>query len=653
MNRVVQQQTDGLLPAFTALLISVVLMGSSALAADAVSADLDTQNTVADITVITDPAKFEPSVRWDYAVYFRHADPVEEISAEETSSAQGYFDLWTDAADDQDLSTADAADELDRPSVVYAIAHAVYFRHADPVGETSTDTLDELDRPSVVYAIAHAVYFRHADPVGETSTDTLDELDRPSVVYAVAHAVYYRHADPVGETPSAPGYTGLSTDAANEQDLSTNVADAIDTHRLGPEDEASSTSNYTDLWDRIRSGLRFPKLQDRRVAYHERWFSKNPKYMKRKMKRASLFLYHIVEEIDRRGLPMDLALLPAIESAYQPHAYSHARASGLWQFIASTARRYGLKLNWWYDGRRDVVASTTAALNYLEDLYAEFDDWYLALAAYNAGEGKIRYLRERNRRRGMSTGYLHLPRLRPETQHYVPKLMAMVNIVSNPEKYGLTLEPIPNEPYFARVNLGSQIDLNVVAKLADVPVGDLYDINPGFRRWATDPTGPHQVLVPIEHKDILNANLASLPEDARIKWRRHRVKRGDTLGAIGRRYGVSVWAIKKANNIRGTLIHVGQNVMIPVSSRPLSRNIANITRPLPRSSVGPRGRAKIIHRVRRGETLWSIARKYRVYVRQLARWNRMRTRDTLHVGRRLKVWIRPTQVSSTDNTANG
>jgi membrane-bound lytic murein transglycosylase D len=231
--------------------------------------------------------------------------------------------------------------------------------------------------------------------------------------------------------------------------------------------------------------------------------------------------------------------------------------------------------------------------------------------------------------------------------------MAMVNIVSNPEKYGLTLEPIPNEPYFARVNLGSQIDLNVVAKLADVPVGDLYDINPGFRRWATDPTGPHQVLVPIEHKDILNANLASLPEDARIKWRRHRVKRGDTLGAIGRRYGVSVWAIKKANNIRGTLIHVGQNVMIPVSSRPLSRNIANITRPLPRSSVGPRGRAKIIHRVRRGETLWSIARKYRVYVRQLARWNRMRTRDTLHVGRRLKVWIRPTQVSSTDNTANG
>ena len=487
----------------------------------------------------------------------------------------------------------------------------------------------------------------------ETSTDTPDELDQPSAVSALAQAIYSQHASTLEQTPSMSGGTDLTADAPDEQNPPTSVADAIDTRQIDPEEETTSTLHYTDLWDRVRSGLRLPKLDHQRVAYHERWFSKNPKYMKRKMKRASLFLYHIVEEIDRRGLPMDLALLPAIESAYQPHAYSHARASGLWQFIPSTARRYGLKVNWWYDGRRDVVASTTAALNYLEDLHAEFDDWYLALAAYNAGEGKIRYLMERNRRRGLPTDYLHLQRLKPETQHYVPKLMAMINIVRNPEKYGITIEPIPNEPYFGRVDLGSQIDLNVVAKLADIPVGDLYDINPGFRRCATDPTGPHQVLVPIENKDTLIADLANLPEDARIKWRRHRVKPGDTLGAIGKRYAVSVWAIKKANNIRGTLIRVGQNMMIPISSRPLSRHIANITRPLPRSSVGPRGRAKIIHRVRKGETLWGIARKYRVYVRQLARWNRMRARDVLRVGRKLRVWIRPTQVSSIDHATSG
>ncbi len=525
-----------------------------------------------------------------------------------------------------------------------------------PAVDVAPTDLDAQNSAADIIVITDPAQFEPSNEriaAPDTSADAPDELDRPYTDSAPSQTVYSRHPHPVEETPSTSSDTELTANPPAEETWPTAVVDAVDAREPDPaEEKTASTSNYTDLWDRIRDGLRIPKLDHHRVAYHERWFSKNPKYMKRKMKRASLFLYHIVEEIDRRGLPMDLALLPAIESAYQPHAYSHARASGLWQFIASTARRYGLKVNWWYDGRRDVVASTTAALNYLEDLHAEFNDWYLALAAYNAGEGKIRYLRELNRRRGLPTGYVNLRRLKPETQHYVPKLMAMINIVSNPEKYGIALEPIPNEPYFARVDLGSQIDLNVVAKLADVPVGDLYDINPGFRRWATDPTGPHQVLVPIANKEILAAGLNDLSEDSRIKWQRHRVKRGDTLGTIGKRYGVRVRAIKSANNIRGTLIRVNQNLMIPISSRPLSRNVANITRPLPRSSIAPRGRAKIIHRVRKGETLWSIARKYRVYVRQLARWNRMRTRDILQVGARLKVWIRPTQVSSTDDISS-
>ncbi|MFQ5937633.1 MAG: transglycosylase SLT domain-containing protein, partial [Acidiferrobacterales bacterium] len=288
------------------------------------------------------------------------------------------------------------------------------------------------------------------------------------------------------------------------------------------------SSQPADLWERIRSGFNLPPLDDSRVAYHERWFTKNPAYMRRKVARAQLYLYHIVEEVEKRGMPTEIALLPAIESAYHPHAYSRARALGLWQFIAPTARRYGIKMNWWYDGRRDVLASTQAALDYLDRLYSEFGDWHLALAAYNAGEGKIRYAIRYNQRRGRPATYPYL-RLRAETRHYVPKLMAIANIVSDPDAYGITLASIPNEPYFTSVDVGSQIDLNVIARLADVPVGDLYDINPGFKRWATDPNGPHRVLVPIDKKDRLVDDLNQLPNGSRVKWRRHRVRRGDTL----------------------------------------------------------------------------------------------------------------------------
>lgn len=417
------------------------------------------------------------------------------------------------------------------------------------------------------------------------------------------------------------------------------VADVSADDPLPVYDDAEPSMPFANIWDRIRAGFRLPKLNDPRVAYHERWFTQNPKYMQRKMQRARLYLYHIAEEVERRGMPMEIALLPAIESAYQPHAYSHARASGLWQFIAPTARRYGLKINWWYDGRRDIVASTTAALNYLEQLYAEFGgDWQLTLAAYNAGERKIHWAIRNNQRRGLATNYMYLTALKPETRNYVPKLMAMVNIVSNPQAYGIELEPIPNRPYFARVDVGSQIDLKVLAGLAKLPVGDFFDINPGFSRWASDPNGPHQVLVPIEKKDTLLQALEELPTGSRIRWRHHRVKRGDTLSTIARRNRVSVSAIRRANSIRGSLIHPGQDLIIPLSTRPLSKQVAHITRPFPRKVSRPRRRVRAVHRVRQGDTLWSIARRYRVYVKQIARWNSIRPRDTLRIGTKLRIW---------------
>jgi membrane-bound lytic murein transglycosylase D len=306
--------------------------------------------------------------------------------------------------------------------------------------------------------------------------------------------------------------------------------------------------------------------------------------------------------------------------------------------MRSTGRLYGLKINWWYDGRRDVIASTGAALDYLEKLYADFEgDWHLALAAYNAGEGKIMRKIAYNRRRGLPVDYEHL-RLKRETRYYVPKLMALVNIVSDPEKYGVQLARIPNEPYFARVDTGSQIDLGVVDRLTNMHINDLYSINPGFRRWATDPNGPHHLLVPVDKKETLIEGLNKLPENERIKYRRHKVKRGHTLYDISRRYGVSIRAIKTANGLRSNLLRIGRSLLIPVSSRPLRPVVTRTPRRTRSMPMPTTGTQPIIHRVRSGETLWSIARRYNVLIRQLAEWNLINPRDVLRLGQKLKIW---------------
>src|SRR3990167_4761790 len=405
-----------------------------------------------------------------------------------------------------------------------------------------------------------------------------------------------------------------------------------------PAESANETTatNHSDIWIRIRAGFSIEPLDSPLVEREARWFANNPEYMQRMMERAKLYLYYIVEEVEKRGMPMEIALLPAIESAYKANAYSRARASGLWQFIPSTGRLYGLKANWWYDGRRDVQASTQAALDYLEKLYNDFDgDWHLALAAYNAGEGKVGRMMRYNERKGKSTDYQYL-KLKRETQHYVPKLMAMVSIVADPAKYGVQLASIPDEPYFARVETGSQIDLGVVAKLVDVPVDDLHNINPGYTRWATDPNGPHHLLVPADKKDALIAGLNSLPEEERVQWMHHVVKRGDNLHKIARRYRVTVPVIRTANNLRSNLLRSGQDLLIPISA---SASAPKVIRTAYRASTSRAVSGEpVIHRVRRGETLSSIARRYNVVVGQLAKWNLMQLSDVLRLGQKLKIW---------------
>jgi len=408
----------------------------------------------------------------------------------------------------------------------------------------------------------------------------------------------------------------------------------------GANGAALELAHHADIWARIRAGFGMRKLDSRLVAKHEQWFMNNPEFMQAMMERASMYLYYIVDEVEKRGMPMEIALLPAIESAYKPYAYSRAKAAGLWQFIPSTGKLYGLKANWWYDGRRDVEAATKAALDYLEKLRGDFQgDWHLALAAYNAGEGKVSRMIEYNRARGLPTTYENL-KLRAETVNYVPRLLAFVNIVSEPEKYGIRLVSIPNKPYFARVETKSQIDLGVVAKLADVDVNHLHKINPGFNRWATDPEGPHFLFVPVDKKELLETALTNLPENERVQYRHHQVARGESVGQIAKRYGVTHEAVKSANQLTNNSLRVGQDLLIPMSERPINPVLASQTRTkaVVASAKAPRAGQPIVHRVRSGETLYSIARKYNVLVRQLREWNLMQASDVLRLGQKLKIW---------------
>jgi len=395
---------------------------------------------------------------------------------------------------------------------------------------------------------------------------------------------------------------------------------------LSPETQPTKATHalgYEDIWDRVRDGFALPELNSPRVRYYEHWYRSRPEFLEHLSARAGRYLFHIIEEVEKRGMPTELALLPAVESAFKPTAYSRAHASGLWQFIPATGRRFGLKQNWWYDERRDVLSATGAALDYLQILHDEFDgDWFLALAGYNAGEHRVSRAITYNRKRSRPTTFEHL-RLKAETKAYVPKLLALRNLVASSEQDGLPFGPIPNRPYFAELKLDYQIDLRTVAELAGIHRNEFFALNPGFKRWASDPDGPHRLLVPVSAKPGLEEQLASLPPGKRLRWDRHRIRRGETLSAIARRYGVGVSALRRSNRVEGAFIRAGGDLMIPVSSAAIH------TKP---------GGSRVFHRVEAGDTLWRIAKRYRVYVKQLAKWNAMRTNDILRPGQRIVVY---------------
>jgi membrane-bound lytic murein transglycosylase D len=331
--------------------------------------------------------------------------------------------------------------------------------------------------------------------------------------------------------------------------------------------EARRGAGSVDLLERLRSGFALPRVEHGSVRREIEWYLRHTSYLDRTFRRGARYLHHIVERLEARNMPRELALVPVVESAFDPFADSPCSASGLWQFIPSTGRRYGLAQDWWYDGRRDVLAATRAALDHLQALHEEFaGDWLLALAAYNGGAANVKRAVERSQREGQPADFFHLDLL-PETRAYVPKLLALSRLVAEPEAFGVALPAIPDAPYFARVEIDAQIDLDLVADLAEIPREELRALNPAFKRFATSPSGPHQLLVPVPARERFERVLASLPPEQRLRLAHHRVRRGDTLEAIARRHGTSVAALRAVNRVRGSLIHPGQDLLVPLPKR--------------------------------------------------------------------------------------
>ena len=396
-------------------------------------------------------------------------------------------------------------------------------------------------------------------------------------------------------------------------------------------------AQYGDLFDRMRAGFSLDDVDRHAVDQQLDWYADHPDYLERAFGRAELYMYHIVTELEARGMPLEIALLPVVESAFEPYAYSRARASGLWQFIPGTGSRFGLKQDWWYDGRRDVVESTRAAFDYLQFLHDEFDgDWLLAVAAYNCGEAAVARAVAKNKaaRKPIDFWSLKLPK---ETQAYVPKLLAMKRLVADPEGHGLGFSRIPNQPYFARVETLGQIDLKVAADIAGITHEQLYELNPAFHRWATDPSGPHYLLLPADVAEIFKQNITQLTPEQRLSATLYTVKRGDSVSAVARRFNTKTDVIRELNDLPTGTLTVGADLRVPSLSVMLPPKVMlAAARVDGRRELGV-GRRPHVHVVRRGDSLWGIARRTGMDVNTLARMNGLRPGDTLRAGQKLQL----------------
>ena len=413
--------------------------------------------------------------------------------------------------------------------------------------------------------------------------------------------------------------------------------------------EIPSQKTYDNLWMLIRDHLVFENnINRKKVKNKVAWFSRNQQYIDRVVGRAEPYLYHIITRLKEREMPLDLALLPIVESAYQPFALSPSRASGIWQFIPSTGKRYGLKQNWWYDGRRDIVASTDAALDYLESLHKRFNgNWFHALAAYNSGEGNVERAIRKNKKLGKKTDFWAL-KLPHETRSYVPSLLAIAEVLKNSDKYKINFGKIKNIPYFEVIDVKTQIDLATVSNLSGLTIDEVYLLNPGFNRWATDPSGPHRILIPVGKAQKFKEKLAALPKSERIAWKQHIIQKGESLGLIAERYKTSVSAIKQTNRLKGNMIREGKSLLIPSSKQPTKfYSLSSEARKFRGLKTSDGKRYTYI--VKRGDNLWDIGRNYGISVGQLTKWNGIAKKSFLRPKQKLIIWINEEDSNNKNN----
>ncbi len=468
-------------------------------------------------------------------------------------------------------------------------------------------------------------------PAEAASADPLGALIALATAPATAANV------PAAETASAPAAPAPAAAGAEATETAAPPAEAASTAQ--PQASAAEATREEDLWQRIRRGFAIPDLETPLAASRTTWYAGQPAYFDRMTQRASLYLFHIVEEIEKRGMPTELALLPFVESAMQPEAVSSARAAGLWQFIPSTGKIFALRQDQWRDERRDVVESTRAALDYLQKLYAEFGHWHLALAAYNWGEGAVARSIARNRASRKPTDYssLRMPR---ETRHYVPKLQAIENIVRDPARFGITLPALRNEPYFVAVSKERDIDVATAARLAEMPIDEFRALNPSFNRPVIVGAAQPTLLLPARRADTFHANLAAWEATGQplASWTTYTMRREETLAQVARRAGIAEAKLREANRIPPRYrIAPGSTILVPRddSAEDIAPSYLEATFRLVPDSPNLR---QVTHRVRRGETLHSVARRWRVQPDEIIAWNNLRS-TALFAGQRLTLTV--------------
>lgn len=395
-----------------------------------------------------------------------------------------------------------------------------------------------------------------------------------------------------------------------------------------------------NVWEVLRSEFSLNHEVTRpEVQQQIRWIATHPSYIQKLARQSEPYIYHIITELKKRRLPGEIALVPMVESSYDPFAYSGAGAAGLWQLMPGTGTELGLKQDWWFDGRRSIRPSTNAALSYLSYLHDFFNgDWILAFAAYDAGEGSLARIIKNSQPRGRAVSFwsLNVPN---ETRAYIPRLLALAEVIQNPTRYHVILPDIPHIPYFEEVNIGSQIDLSHAAKLAGISYKDLIKLNPGYNRWATAPYRPYKLLIPADKVSDFRINLANVPEDKRVSWTRHQVSAGDNLVLIAQRYHTTVNLIKELNQLKSNAIKKGQFVLIPsIKNAPAAPVVK--TPPLTTQHFIATKQYKVIHIVQQKESYPQLQRTYGVSAREIQTWNHLNANVPLKPGQQLIIWKR-------------